>query len=238
VALIDHVLAAYGGIDRWRRLQRFTAHISINGRLLAWQGREGKLKDVVAEGSLHEPSVRLTGFTAPDKCGVYRPDRVAIERVDGTFLAARDNPRGAFPDHSDRASWDDLHLACFCGIYIWNCIAAPFLLATQAVEIDELGPWHERTETWWRFRAVFPASAGTFAQEQLFYFDQSGLQRRTDYAAIDDAGVRVAHYSWAHQPFSDIVVATLHRCLVLQPDETPVRKPSCVDIEIFDAAFE
>jgi hypothetical protein len=238
VALVDDILTAHGGINRWLGLQRFTAHVSINGRFLALQGRKGQLKDVVAQGSTRVPSVRLIGFTAPGKCAVYQRDRVAIETLDGTFLTARDDPREAFVKRANGESWDDLQLACFCSIYIWNCVVAPFLLAIPTVVTEELASWRERNETWRRLRATFPASAGGFASDQLFYFDQNGLQRRVDYAAIDTAGVHIAHFSGAHQAFSDIVVATLHRCLVLQPDGMVVRRLPYVDVEIFDATFE
>jgi hypothetical protein len=51
-------------------------------------------------------------------------------------------------------------------------------------------------------------------------------------------GIKVADYSWAHQEFGGIVVPTLRRSLPLEADGTVVAKPSLIDVEIFDAAFE
>lgn len=237
MALQDDIFNAHGGIDRWRALRCFTVHFSINGSVLASRGRRGALKELAAQGSTRMPSLHITGFPAPDRRGVYRSDRVTIETLDGVPVASRDEPRLAFHDRANGA-WDDLDLAYFCGISIWNCLAAPFLLAEPDVRVKEIAPWQERGETWQRLKAVFPAAVGTLAREQIFYFDQHGLQRRTDYVALDAENTSIAQYSWAHQSFSGTIVPTLHRGLILQPDGTVVRGPPRLDVEIFDIKFE
>jgi hypothetical protein len=129
MALLDEVLEANGGMDRWRYVQRFIVHTSIDGALLARRGKAGLLKEIVANGSIEAQSVRLTGFGAPDKCVTYRPHRVAIESLDGTVLLARSDPRAAILQDSEDAPWDDLDLVYFSGLSVWNCLTIPFLLA-------------------------------------------------------------------------------------------------------------
>ena len=236
MTLLEDVLNASGGMDRWNQLERFTVHMSIDGALLADKGKAGLLKDVVAEGCTHTQSLRFTGFTAPDKCGVYHPDQVAIEALNGDPLQIRSNPRAAFLGHTDRTPWDNLDLAYFCGFSIWNCLTTPFLLAHPDVKIEELPSWGEGDQAWRRLRAVFPAPIATHSPEQIFYFDPEGLQRRVDYRTIADT--EVAHYCSAHQKFSGIVVPTLHRSLRLGSDGAVISKPASVNIEIFDASFE
>jgi len=238
MGLLEDALSAAGGLDRWRELRRFTAYLSIKGELLARTRKAGMLSEVVAEGSTRVQSLRLTGFVAPNKRGTYRPDRVAIENLDGSLLQERNNPRAAFLDRADRASWDDLDLTYFFGFSLWNYLTAPFLLAFPGVETEELPIWRQQGETWRRLKVIIPPSVATHSREQTFYFDDSGLQRRMDYHAIDAQGVQIAHYSSAHQKFSGIVVATLRRSMKLRPDGSVVQKPSSVDIEIFDASFE
>jgi hypothetical protein len=237
VALLDDVLIAHGGIDRWRPLHYFTVHFSIDGSVLASRGSRAELRELAAQGSTQAPSLRITGFPATDRRSDYRADSVTIEMLDGTSVARRDDARSALRERTGRA-WDDLDLACFCGILIWSCLAAPFLLAGPDVRVEEIGAWQEHGETWQRLKAVFPPTAGMLATEQIFYFDQHGLQRRTDYLALDADHTSIAQYSWAHQAFSDIVVPTLHRGLILQPDGTVVRRPSNLDAEIFDLKFD
>jgi hypothetical protein len=235
MTLLEDALNASGGMDRWHQLKRFTVHMSIDGALLARKGKAGLLRDVVAEGCTHTQSLRFTGFTAPDKCGVYSPDHVAIEALNGDPLQVRSNPRAAFLGHTDRTPWDDLHLAYYCGFSIWNYLTTPFLLAHPGVTIEELPMWREGGEAWRRLRAVFPAPIVTHSPEQIFYFDGEGLQRRLDYRT---ATAEIAHYSSAHQEFSGIVLPTLRRSLRLGTDGAVITKPASVNIEIFDASFE
>ena len=237
MGLLDDALRACGGLARWRQLKRFTVHISIDGSLFAGKGKSGLLKDVVAEGCTQSQSVRFTGFTAPDRRGLYRPDRVAIETLSGRLLEERANPLEAFPGHADDTRWDDLHLLFFCGFSVWNWLTTPFLLAHAGVGTEELPLWREGRPDWRRLRAVFPRDIVTHSPEQIFYFDAAGLQRRTDYQFVDTRGIRIAHYSWAHQAFSNILLPTLRQSLLIRPDGTIVRKPAFVDIEIFDASF-
>src|SRR6202000_3085183 len=114
MTLLDEVLEACGGIEPWRRLTRFTLHLSIDGDLLARQGRAGDFKDLVAEGSTRAQAMQFTGFTAPDSRGLYQPDRVAIESLDGTVIEARQDPHADFVAHADGA-WDDLGFLCLFG---------------------------------------------------------------------------------------------------------------------------
>ncbi|WP_245330615.1 hypothetical protein [Bradyrhizobium sp. AS23.2] len=145
------------------------------------------------------------------------------------------NPSLAFPEASPPPLADELHIVYFCGVAIWNYLTNPFLLAHPDVVVEELTPWRENTETWRRLRAQFPPSLMTLAPEQIFYFDENALQRRTDH---DLFGMKVAHYSWAHDSFGGIVVPTLRRTQMLRPDGTVIAKPVLMDVEIFDAVFE
>lgn len=237
MALLDDAIDASGGMARWRGLKAFTLHLSVDGALFARRGKAGRYKDMVAEGATQTQCVRFTGFDGSGKCGSYRPDCITIERGNGEVLRSR---QGWHPTLlGDAHNWDELDLVAFCGFSIWNYLTTPFLLAHPDIQIEELPPWHEddgqRGKRWRRLRAVFPAGIVTHSREQLFYFDDKGLQRRTDH---DFGGTRVAHYSWAHQAFGAIVVPTLRRSLELRPDGHTIRTPALIDVEIFDVSFE
>jgi hypothetical protein len=238
MALLDEVLEANGGMDQWRRVQRFTVHMSIGGALLARKGKAGLLKEIVANGSIETQSVRLTGFRAPDKCVTYRPYQVAIERLDGTVLQTRNDPRAAFLQDSEDAPWDDLDLVYFSGLSVWNCLAIPFLLAHPETRTEELAPWREGGGEWRRLRAIFSPSIAMHSSVQIFCFDSDRLQRRSDYQLIAAGRPLVADYSSAHQKFSGIIVPTLRRSLEVGHDGVAVPKPALIDIEIFDVCFD
>jgi hypothetical protein len=235
MALLDDVIDASGGLVRWNSLTRFTLHLSVGGTLFSSAGHAREFKDVTAEGSTQTQSVRFTGITGGEHSGSFQPDAITIESLEGEVLRTWHNPSLAFPEVGAPALADELHLVFFCGVAIWSYLTSPFLLAHPDVVTEELTPWRESTETWRRLRAQFPPHLITLAPEQIFYFDESGLQRRTDH---DLFGMKVAHSSWAHDSFGGIVVPTLRRAQTLRPDGTVVAKPVLMDVEIFDAVFE
>jgi hypothetical protein len=235
MALLDDAIEASGGMARWNGLKRFTLQLSIDGALFSRVGQAGRFKEIVAEGSTRNQSVRFTGFSDPGKSGLYQPLCVTIESSEGSVLRTWDNARQSFLAHAKDDPWDELYLVFFCGFSVWNYLTTPFLLAHPDVEVEELAPWQERDHLWRRLRAVFPEDLVTHSSEQTFYFDAAGLQRRTDHDLLDTS---VAHYSWAHQDFGGILIPTLRRAQALQPDGTVIAKPSLLDVEIFDAAFE
>ncbi|WP_338308594.1 hypothetical protein [Bradyrhizobium sp. TM233] len=235
MALLDDVIDASGGMARWNSLNRFTLHLSVGGTLFSSAGHAREFKDVTAEGSTRTQSVRFTGITGGEHSGAFQPDAITIESLDGEVLRSWRNPSLAFPEVDPPALADELHLVFFCGVAIWSYLTIPFLLAHPDVVIEELSPWQENAETWRRLRARFPAHLMTLAPEQIFYFDESALQRRADH---DLFGMKVAHASWAHDSFGGIVVPTLRRAQTVRPDGTVIAKPVLMDVEIFDAVFE
>jgi hypothetical protein len=235
MALLDDVIEANGGMERWNRLQRFTLQLSIDGVLFSKVGQTGRFKDIAAEGSTRTQLVRFAGFSSPDQSGVYRPECVTIEGPEGRTLRTWSDPQQSLFDDTKPAVWDELHMVFFCGFSVWNYLTTPFLLARPEIRVEELPPWREHDQLWRRLRAVFPPTHVTHSSEQVFYFDNEGLQRRTDH---DLLGTRVAHYSWAHQTFCGILIPTLRRSVALKSDGTAIAKPSLLDVEIFDAAFE
>ena len=235
MALLDDAIEASGGAARWNGIQRFTLHLSIGGTLFSRAGRARQFKDLVAEGSTRTQSVRFTGLTRGEKNGTYQPDSVTIENLDGQVLRTWLNPGLQFLDPGNDPLADDLHLVFFCGVSIWNYLTTPFHLARPDVMVEELSPWKENEQTWRRLRARFPPGIVTSSPEQIFYFDENGLQRRVDH---DLLGTQVADYSRAHRAFSDIVVPTHRRSLALRPDGTATTKPILLDVEVLDATFE
>jgi hypothetical protein len=87
---------------------------------------------------------------------MFTPDRIAIEKLDGTVVAQRYAPRDSFAGHQMHTPWDPLHRAYFNGEAVWTYLTTPFLLAMDGVRLEETEVWHEGTETWRVLRAYFP----------------------------------------------------------------------------------
>jgi hypothetical protein len=238
MTLLDEVLEAHGGIDRWDQLRQFTVHISIGGALLTRKGMPDALKEMVISGCTKVQTLCITGFTAPNKRAVYSPDAVIIESLDGVVLEERQDPRSCFDVPAEQRKWDNLYLAYFCSYVSWICLTSPFLFARPGFQTEELGPWQRDGETWRRLKVIFPPDVVTHSPEQIFFFDQNGLERRADFRTMAAGGAEVTNHFSAHQSFGGIVVPTLRRAMRVGDDGIAMSRPALVEVEIFDAVFE
>ena len=94
--LLDTVIQAHGGLDRWNQLDNVSARLIQGGALWALKGQAGVLDDVVVTASLHQERVSHRPFGAADRHSSFTPERVAIENGDGTVLEVLDQPRASF----------------------------------------------------------------------------------------------------------------------------------------------
>ena len=132
---------------------------------------------------------------------MFTPERIAIEKLDGTLVAERHAPRDSFAGHQMSTPWDPLHRAYFNGEALWTYLTTPFLLAMGGVRVEEVEPWREGAETWQVLRALFPGSIETHSLIQEFFFDADLRLRRHDYT------VNIAGGFLAAQHTSDYIVA-------------------------------
>jgi hypothetical protein len=237
MGLLNDVLMASGGLEQWEKLRRFTMHLSIGGTLFTRVRGAALMKDVVAEGQVHEQPLEMTGFTAPDRRASYRPDRVALERSDGKSLAERRATAAEFRGDLKAKAWDELQLVFYCGSLIRAYLGFPFTLADTDVVVRELPPSNGRDERLRRLHARFPERLATHFAEGMFYFDDQSQLRRQEYAPPHADDMIIAQMFSGHQRYSGILVPTLCRLLIKKADGAVITRPSLVDIEIFDVLF-
>ena len=237
MALLDDLLIAHGGIDRWRRVNRFTLHLSIGGAVIGEKCGVPTLKDLAVQGSMDDQSLEIIGLTASDELARYQPGRVVLEGRGGGVLSAKRLPEEGLRSWLRANTWDELQLAYFCGCVIWNHIVLPFCLADEGAQTEELASVRVQMETWRRLKAKFPERFITYSASQSFYANGGNLLRRVDHASLYDDS-RIAHEFWGHQRFSGIMVPTLSRQLILESDGAVMAQPVLVDVEIFDALYE
>src|SRR6516225_12293106 len=91
--LLRQVLDAHGGLARWNEREKVEATIVSGGGFFPLKG--------VAQDStrrrmtvwLHEERSSVVPYGAPDQRTMFTPDRIAIEKLDGTVVAERRDPR-------------------------------------------------------------------------------------------------------------------------------------------------
>src|SRR5246127_2726817 len=106
--LLAGVLEAHGGIDRWRDYQKVEATIVSGGGLFP-------LKGIVQDPTprrmtvwLHHERSSVCPYGKPDQRTMFTPERIAIEKLDGTLVAERPDPKDSFAGHQMSTPWDGL----------------------------------------------------------------------------------------------------------------------------------
>ena len=94
--LLSSVIGAHGGLDRWRTVRAIDLPFNFSGGLLDIKGYPGH----------HRPSASIDAATPrtvfqrlgdeSDDRWIFTPNRVWIERRDGTVVEERSDPRAAF----------------------------------------------------------------------------------------------------------------------------------------------
>jgi hypothetical protein len=73
-------------------------------------------------------------YGAPDRRTMFTPDRIAIEKLDGTLVAEGRAPRDSFAGHQMNTPWDPLQRAYFMmrRVFALDVLACPRLAVAWA----------------------------------------------------------------------------------------------------------
>jgi hypothetical protein len=235
--LLARIIAAHGGMDRWNWYERIDATIVSGGGLFPLKGLIQDPNPRRMSVWLHEERSSVFPYGAADQRTVFTPQRIAIEKLDGTLVAERRAPRDSFAGHQMSTPWDALHRAYFNGYALWTYLTTPFVLAMDGVQVEETDPWQEGSELWQVMRAHFPGSIETHSLVQDFFFSEDLMLRRHDY------NVNMAGGFGAAQLTSDYVVAdgvhlpTKRRAYTRGPNRRPILEMLMVAIDISEVTF-
>jgi hypothetical protein len=237
IDLLERVLAAHGGVERWQAFSTVQATIVTGG---AFWGMKGLFQDADPRRMtvwLHEERASVMPFGAPDQKTFFTPERLAIEKIGGAVVAERLRPRDSFSGHVQTTPWDQLHRAYFNGYALWTYLTTPFLLAMPGVEVAEIDPWDEGYETWRRLRAWFPTSIATHSEVQDFFFGGDFLLRRHDYSVDVAGGFAAAQHVYDYTDANGLRLPTKRQAFQRGPDERPIIDPIMVSIDLSDIRF-
>ena len=202
MTLLDEVMEAHGGLERWQGARSVHARVRSGGLLIRTRIPGNRFADYRLTVHVHEPRAVMEPFPRARERGVFERGEARIERDDGEVLASRSDPRAAFFGASGlrrNLRWDPLDSAYFAGYAMWNYLTTPYLLTSNGLEVSEGGAWEEGGERWRRLDARFPQSIATHSGTQTFYFDAHCCLKRHDYIAEVIGGwARVAHYCADH----------------------------------------
>ena len=154
--LLDLVLRAHGGLERWREVQRLDVRLSLTGSLFRLKGYPKGLRNVNMRIDARRPAVTIAPYAQPDGRGFFTPDRVWIEDDDGCIINERNHPRDSFAGHVLETPWDQLQRLYVTSYAMRNHLTIPFLLAQPGFESKEIEPHQENGDTWRCLQVTFP----------------------------------------------------------------------------------
>lgn len=215
--LLDNVIDAHGGLDNWNRAKAIDLTFNYSGAVLDLKGFPYHLQPTVTIDTKTPRSVfQRLGGDADDRW-IFTPDRVWIERRDGTVIEERERPREAFAGHVRETPWDKLHLTYFIGYAVWNYLATPFLFTQPGFETIELGVHEEAGERWQIMQVTYPDGFPAHTKVQKLYFDDDFMLKRQDYVTDILGGVG-AHYCYDPITVEGLVFPSLRRVVKRTPE--------------------
>ena len=232
MSLLDDVIDAHGGLEARRAFTRIEAEIVTRGGLFPLKGLADDPTVRRMTAWLHEERASVTPFGAADQRTHFSPERVAIEKLDGSLVAESRDLSALFAGHGLGTAWGPLHRAFFNGYAMWTYLNTPFLLAMEGVELVELEAWQEGEEKWRVLRAFFPGRMISHSRHQDFYFGEDLLLRRHDYQVDVAGGFPAAQLTGDYIDAGAVRLPSRRRAFVRGPDNRPVRDLLMVSIDI------
>jgi hypothetical protein len=233
--LIKSAIEAHGGLDRWNQVRQISATFAPGGVSLKQRGQEAFTRTAtrVTVDALKQKTI-FAPFLAQGQCGIFEPERSAVETADGAILEELKDPRPSFKNIPAGTPWSATQLAYFAGYAMSMYFTMPFLLLRDGTECQEVEPWVEDGETWRALKVTFPGSFVTHSAEQTIYLDGMGLMRRQDYSVEVSGDAKVAHYLYDHREFDGIVFPTRRHAYPRARDLKPQKDIVAISADLSD----
>ena len=229
--LLDLAVSAHGGLDRWNKVNAIKVGASITGAIWFVKGKGDVLKNVVLIAETRNERVTVD-FPGQDKRAIFEPNRIVIERLNGTLIESRDNPEKSFAKQQRETPWDDIDVAYFVGEALWTYLNTPFLYTHDGFTTDEIPSIQVEDETWRRLKVTFPDSVKSHTKQQISCFGPDGLLRRHDYTVDILGGATGLNYASDYRDVDGIIVPTKRRVYAYEGDYQLVKEPLLVAIDM------
>ncbi|MFI1440477.1 hypothetical protein [Streptomyces fructofermentans] len=237
-ALLDHVIAAHGGLDQWKNHSTLTARVTYGGPFWEFKGNPDFAGSYAVEADLQKQHFRQVQ-EATGRTVVFSKldDRVSLSEADGTVVDELDGPRATFDGYAPDTQWSLAQEAYFSSYAVWHYLLEPYLFAWPGVEAHEVEPWTEGDTVWRGLSVTFPESVDTHNTTESYYFDDAGLLRRMDYAPEVNGRPPVAHYVRQQDSFHGIVVPTERHVHGRNEDGTPDLSAIPITVDVGGVEF-
>jgi hypothetical protein len=229
--LLNLAVKAHGGLERWNEVKSVRMQASITGAIWHVKGKPDYLKNIVMTADTKSELV-TTEFPGQNKLSIFVPNRIVMEKLDGTVIGTRDEPERSFEGHKRETPWDDIHVTYFSGEALWTYLTTPFLYTYQGFKTEEIASIQVETETWRRLKVTFPDYIKSHTREQISCFGPDGLLRRHDYTVDILGGATGLNYASEYRDVDGIIFPTKRRIYAWEGDHQLVKEPLLVAIDM------
>ena len=229
--LLKIALEAHGGLDRWNKVKSIKIEASITGAIWYVKSKPDYLKNIVMTADAMTERV-VTEFPGQDKRSIFEPDRIVMEKIDGTLIETRDDPEKSFDGQQRETPWDDIHAAFFSSEALWTYLTIPFLYTYEGFKTEEIASIRVENETWRRLKVAFPDYVNSHTREQISCFGPDGLLRRHDYTVDILGGATGLNYASDYRDVDGIIVPAKRRVYAWEGDYQIVKEPLLVAIDM------
>ncbi len=235
--LLDKALAAHGSLDRWRCFATMQATIMTGGQLFGLKGRPQDPTPRRMTVATQREWASVFPYGAEDQRTDFTPNRIAVEKLDGTVVKERLRPSEHAEGKAVDAPWDALDRAYFNGYALWTYLTTPFHFAMPGFAVEEIEPWRENDESWRGLRVTYPPNIASHSREQDFYFGPDFLLRRHDYHVEASGGFAAAQYVFNSVTIQGIILPTKRRAYMRDERLLPIQDRLMVSIDLSDISF-
>ena len=208
--LLQLAVKAHGGLKRWNQVKAIKVAASITGAIWFLKSQGDYLKDIVMTVDTTKERL-VTDLPGQDKRLIFEPNRIVMEKADGTLIQARDNPEASFAGQVRETPWDDIQVAYFQGEALWTYLNTPFLYTHEGFVTEEIASIQVNGEIWRRLKITFPDNIKSHTREQISCFGPDGLLRRHDYTVDILGGATGLNYASEYRDVGGIIIPTKRR---------------------------
>ncbi|HQU92537.1 MAG TPA: hypothetical protein PLK77_09585 [Pyrinomonadaceae bacterium] len=232
--LLQVVLDAHGGYERWKKFEKVSSQVVSGGFLWAMKGipidntPRTMMSEFRRQWSCTDP------FGEAEWHMTFTPDRVAIETASGEIIAEQRDPRDTFSDHHWDTPWTPLQLGYFNGYAMWTYYNLPFLLGEPGFALAAIPPLIQDGVQLTGIKVGFPQTIHTHSREQNLYFEEGGLLCRQDYSVDVAGGAKAAHLISDYVDVGGLKFATKRRVYMRNEDDSLQLDQMPVSIDLSD----
>ncbi len=254
--LAEQVIHAHGGADRWRRISRFSAHVSVSGEMLpppegspplgvphvevgGYQlvtapKTRSTLRELVMEGETHRPFAKLFGSTDMTRYGVYSPERAEFRDISGALISAQDAPVAALTHRGEAPPLEALDRLFLISALIWGAVVGPFVLTLGGETYEE--PSASDRRQYRRMWMELPEKLSPIITERCLSINNRGLIHQVEHTFLPYHQGQIVESISMYENFAGIKIPTIRRMQARRADGKLEPTP-LIDIEIFDVQF-